>query len=103
MDAGHQRWGRRLFMSGRGVGKKKKRNKIAYCYKDYCTTLSDEERRDYQEKVGPLIAIIVSSQDDKEIIARAREFDAENSTDMVSEAINLTIYCVACHRVDCTC
>ena len=103
MDAGHQECGRRLFMSGRGMGKKKKRNKIAYCYKDYCKTLSDQERQDYQEKVKPLLDIMASSEDDREIIAQAREYDRANGTDILSEAINLTVYCLACHRVDCIC
>ncbi|MFC1524530.1 hypothetical protein ACFL6N_07045 [Thermodesulfobacteriota bacterium] len=82
---------------------KKKRNKIGYCYKDFCRTLSDEERVNYQERIKPLVEIIYSSEEDTEIIARVREFDSANGTDLLSEAIRLTLYCLACHRVDCTC
>ena len=83
--------------------KKKKRKKIRYCYEDYCKTVSDEERRLFDKKFKALIEIIYSSENDEEILARARDYDAGHNTDIFSEAINFTIYCLACHRVDCIC
>jgi len=82
---------------------RKKRRKIAFCYDDYCQTLSDTERAQYQKDTQPLIDIIVTSEDDHEIMQRAREYDAAHNTDMFGEAVNLKTYCVACHRVDCIC
>jgi len=81
----------------------KKRKKIAFCYKDYCLTLSDAERTQYQQNIQPLIDIIATSADDHEIMQRAREYDAAHDTDLFGEAVNLKTYCVACHRVDCIC
>jgi hypothetical protein len=81
----------------------KKRKKIAFCYRDYCKTLADTERAQYQESIAPLIDIIAESEDDDEIMQRAREYDAVNNTDIFGEAVNLKTYCVACHRVDCIC
>jgi len=81
----------------------KKRKKIAFCFQDYCKTLTDAERAQYQESIRPLIDIIAESGDDDEIIQRAREHDAANNTDIFGEAVNLKTYCVACHRFDCNC
>jgi hypothetical protein len=82
---------------------RKKRKKIAFCFQDYCKTLTDAERTQYQESIRPLIDIIAESEDDDEIMQRAREYDAANNTDIFGEAVNLKTYCMACHRVDCTC
>jgi hypothetical protein len=81
----------------------KKRKKIAFCFQDYCKTLTDAERAQYQESIRPLIDIIAESKYDDEIMQRARQYDAEHNTDLFGEAVNLKTYCVACHRVDCTC
>jgi hypothetical protein len=81
----------------------KKRKKIAFCYKDYCQTLTATERAQYQKNIQPLIDIIAASEDDHEIMRRAREYDAIHGTDIFGEAVNLKTYCVACHRVDCIC
>jgi hypothetical protein len=82
---------------------RKKRKKIAFCFQDYCTTLDDAERTRYREAIAPLVDIISDSDDDDEIMQRAREYDAANNTDIFGEAVNLKTYCMACHRVDCTC
>lgn len=81
----------------------RKRKKIAFCYRDYCKTLSDAERGQYQKSIRPLIDIIAESADDDEIMQRAREYDATHNTDIFSAAVDLKTYCVACHRVDCIC
>lgn len=82
---------------------KKKRKKIEYCFKDYLTTLSAADQKLYRKKTGPLEEIIYSASDDEEIVARAREFDAEHGTDIMGQAVKLTIYCIVCHEFDCTC
>ena len=81
----------------------KKRKKIAFCYQDYCQTLSGTERVQYQKSIQPLIEIIARSENDEEIMRRAREYDAAHNTDIFGAAVDLKTYCVACHRVDCIC
>ena len=81
----------------------KKRKKIAFCYQDYCQTLSNTERVQYQKNIQPLIDIIARSENDEEIMRRAREYDAAHNTDIFGAAVDLKTYCVACHRVDCIC
>jgi len=93
-----------LFLCGQiTMAPGKKRKKIAFCYADYCQTLSDAERAQYRKSIQPLIDIIAASADDDEILRRAQEYDAAHDTDMFGEAVNLKTYCVACHRVDCIC
>lgn len=82
---------------------KKKRSKIKYCFEDYRSLISESERLEYEEKFRPLVAIILDSADDDEVLARVREYDAAHGTDFISEAINYKIYCIVCHRVDCVC
>ncbi len=82
---------------------KKNRSKIKYCLNDYCKTISRDELENYIKKFKPLIDIINSSKNDADVMARAKQYDLEHQTDYLSEALNFTIYCIACHRVDCTC
>ena len=81
----------------------KKRNKIVICYEDYCQTLSDAERAQYQKSIQPLIDIISRSEDDNEIMQRAREYDAGHDSDIFGAAVDLKTYCLACHRIVCNC
>lgn len=81
----------------------KKRNRIRACYKDYLTTLAQEERERYLAETVPLGEIINSSNGDVEVLDRVRAYDAEHNTDFFSLAVDFTIYCLACHRVDCVC
>ncbi len=82
---------------------KKNRSKIKFCYEDYRKSVTAEEFDRFKEKFAPLVDIIMSAQHDAEVLERAKHFDADNGTDIFSEAVNFTIYCIACHRVDCTC
>lgn len=79
------------------------RNKIRYCYEDYMKTVTDEERLEYQRKYAPLIEIIAKGENDKQIMAMAKEYDSNHSTEMFSEAVHLTVYCIACSKFDCDC
>lgn len=81
----------------------KKRSKIKYCYRDYCKTLSEDEHARYLQQYQPLVEIIMSAADDDEVLGRVRAYDEKNGTDLFAEAVNFTIYCIACHRVDCVC
>ena len=85
------------------VNGKKKRKKIEHCLKDYLTTLSGAEKTLYREEIAPLAEIIRGADDDEEIIAQARDFDAEHGTEIMEQAVKLTIYCIACHKFNCTC
>ena len=82
---------------------KKKRKKIKYCFEDFCKTVSKEDKQKFHESYSPLVEIIYSAESDEEILLKAREYDRNNSTDIFSQAVNFTIYCLACHRFDCTC
>lgn len=82
---------------------KKKRKKIEYCYEDFCRTFSEEEKQHFHDTYSHLVKIIYSSESDEEILFKAREYDSLNSTEIFSQAVNFTIYCLACHRFDCTC
>lgn len=81
----------------------RKRNKIQYCYEDYMKNCSAEEKSAYQEQFAPLIEIIGRADGDKEVMAMAKEYDAENNTEMFAEAVHLTVYCIACSKFDCDC
>ncbi len=81
----------------------RKRNKIEYCYEDYMKNTSEEEKMDYREKFGPLIDIISQADGDREVMAMAKAYDAENGTEMFTEAVHLTMYCIACSKFDCDC
>jgi hypothetical protein len=81
----------------------KKRRKIKFCYEDYCRTISDDTREKYNKTFKPLVEIILSAEHDEEILDQAKKYDLVNGTDIFSEAVNFTIYCIACHRVDCVC
>lgn len=81
----------------------RRRKKIQYCYEDYMKTLPAEERTSYQEKFAPLVQIIEDAENDKAIMAQAREFDAANGTAMFEEAVHLTVYCIACSKFNCDC
>ena len=82
---------------------KKKRKKIEYCFEDFCKSVSEQDKRNFLDLYSPLVDIIYSSENDEEILSKAREYDAVNSTDIFSKAVNFTIYCLACHRFDCIC
>ncbi len=90
-------------MSAKAIKSTKKRNKIRACYRDYLNTLAAEERERYSRQTVPLAEIINTSDGDVEVLARVREYDAEHGTDFFSLAVDFTIYCLACHRVDCIC
>ncbi|WP_419174600.1 hypothetical protein [Desulfosediminicola sp.] len=79
------------------------RNKIRYCYEDYMKTVTDTERLEYQRRYAPLIDIIARGENDREVMTMAREYDSEHSTEMLAEAIHLTVYCIACSKFDCDC
>lgn len=81
----------------------RKRNKIQYCYEDYIKNISDGEKNQYLEKFGPLVDIINQADGDKEVMAMAKAYDAENGTEMFAEAVHLTVYCIACSKFDCDC
>jgi hypothetical protein len=66
-------------------------------------TLSDDEKTDYQQKFMQLISIIAEAEDDKAVMAMAKEYDAEHGTEMFAEAVHLTVYCIACSKFDCDC
>ena len=82
---------------------KKKRKKIQFCFEDYCKTLPVEDKQNFLDIYSPLVRIIQSSESDEEILNKAKEFDSINNTDIFSQAVNFTIYCIACHRFDCIC
>ena len=81
----------------------RKRRKINYCYQDYKSTLSEEERTDYQKRFAPLIDIMVNAADDREIMTLAKAYDSEHQTTMFEEAVHLTVYCIACSKFNCDC
>ncbi len=81
----------------------RKRNKIRYCYEDYMKNSREEENAMYQQQFAPLIEIISKAGDDKEVMALAKEYDNEHGTEMFTEAIRLTVYCIACSKFDCDC
>lgn len=81
----------------------RKRNKIRYCYNDYMTHISEEDRTAYRLKYQPLVEIIDRVEDDREIMDLAKEYDGGNGTDMFGEALHLMVYCIACHKMDCDC
>lgn len=81
----------------------KKRKKIQFSYEDYCRTIGDQERSEFQSQYRPLIEIIYAAGDDQEILERSREYDVLHHTDIFSLAIDFKTYCIACHRVDCVC
>lgn len=81
----------------------RRRNKIRYCYQDYMNHISEKEKLHYQEQHGPLIDIISCNESDREIMELAKEYDSKNNTDIFNEAVRLTTYCIACHKIDCTC
>ncbi len=81
----------------------RKRTKIRYCYEDYMKTLSDEEITDYQQRFMPLINIIAEAEDDKAVMAMAKEYDTQHGSEIFAEAVHLTVYCIACSKFDCDC
>jgi len=81
----------------------RKRNKIRYCYEDYMKHSSEEVQAEYKERYAPLIEIMAKAEDDREIMALAKEYDARQGTEMFAEAVHLTVYCIACSKFDCDC
>lgn len=81
----------------------RKRNKIRFCYEDYMKNVSTEEKAVYQRQFGPLIDIISRADDDKEVMSMAKLYDSEHGTEMFTEAVHLTVYCIACSKFDCDC
>lgn len=81
----------------------RKRNKIRYCYEDYMKNISEEEKKDYRRRFAPLIDIISRADSDKEVMAMAKDYDAEQGTALFAEAVHLTVYCIACSKFDCDC
>ncbi len=79
------------------------RNKIRYCYNDYLEHSDEEERERYQRLFAPLAAILETTEDDRQIIDQARRYDSEHGTEIFAEAVRLTAYCIACHKMDCDC
>jgi hypothetical protein len=79
------------------------RDKIKFCLDDYLATLSQEERSGYLLKNTALIAIIHAGATDEKIMSEAKKYDEENNTDLFSEVITFRVYCIACHKFDCTC
>lgn len=80
-----------------------RRNKIKYSYDDYLKTLSAREAVALKERLAPLVAIIESAESDREIIEQAKIYDAEHGTDMFGEAVQFTVYCIACSKFACDC
>lgn len=80
-----------------------RRNKIKYSYDDYLKTLSAREAVALKERLAPLVAIIESAASDREIIEQAKIYDAEHGTDMFGEAVQFTVYCIACSKFACDC
>lgn len=81
----------------------RKRNKIKFCYEDYMANISDEEKSGYQQRFHELIEIIGRADDDREVMALAKEHDAVHNSGLFDEAVHLTMYCIACHKMDCDC
>lgn len=79
------------------------RNKIHYCFNDYLEHCDEEERQRYQRCFAPLAAILTETEDDRQIIDQARRYDSEHGTEIFTEAVRLTAYCIACHKMDCDC
>lgn len=65
--------------------------------------VSAEEKAGYQQRFAPLIDIISRAEDDKEIMALAKQYDSDHTTEMFAEAVHLTVYCIACGKFDCDC
>jgi hypothetical protein len=65
--------------------------------------ISAEEKLKYQNLYNPLIDIISRAEDDKEVMAMAKEYDTAHGTEMFAEAVHLTVYCIACSKFDCDC
>jgi len=61
------------------------------------------EKAAYQTRFAPLVDIITRTEDDREIMALAKAYDAEHGTEMFAEAVHLTVYCIACSKFDCDC
>ena len=81
----------------------RKRSKIKYCYEDYIKNCSAEEKARYQQRFAPLIEIISQAEDDKAVMAMAKDYDSGHGTEMFAEAVHLTVYCIACGKFDCDC
>ncbi len=81
----------------------RRRNKIKYSYDDYVKTLSGDAVSSFLERLAPLIAIIESAESDREILDQAKAYDAEHGTDMFGEAVQFTVYCIACSKFSCDC
>ena len=79
------------------------RYKIKYCYEDHMQNISAEEKHTYQQEYAPLIDILSQADNDKDVMAMAKIYDSENSTEMFAEAVHLMIYCIACSKFDCDC
>lgn len=80
-----------------------RRDKIKFCLDDYLTTLSPEEHSNYLLDNTTLISIIHTGATDEKILSKAKKHDEDNGTDLFSEVIKYRIYCIACHKFDCTC
>lgn len=66
-------------------------------------TSSAEHQAQYRKKYQGLISIIEETDGDRQIMAKAKEYDAEHGTEMFAEAVHLTVYCIACSKFDCDC
>lgn len=66
-------------------------------------TSSAEHQAQYRKKYQGLISIIEETDGDRQIMAKAKEYDTEHGTEMFAEAVHLTIYCIACSKFDCDC
>ncbi len=81
----------------------RRREKIKFSHENYLTTLTEKERREYCLRFSPLITIMSEVDGDKEIMARAKDYDENNGSDMFSEAVNMKKYCIPCQKVECDC
>lgn len=79
------------------------RNKIKYSYEDYISTLSGDELTVCKKRLAPLISILEESENDREILSKMKAYDTEHGTDMFAEAIQFTVYCIACSKFACDC
>ncbi len=82
---------------------RRRKDKIKYSYENYLTTLTESERQDYNTQYADFVAIMMETETDTEIMAKAKVSDEERGTDIFSEAVKMKVYCIACQKVECDC
>ena len=70
---------------------------------DHLKLMAADQKETYQQQHKDFIELVRSCENDGQVLAACKAHDAQHSTDFTEEAIYFTIYCIACHRVDCVC